>query len=100
MIGFAAETENVIGNAQRKLRGKGLDLIVANDVARSDAGFEVETNAVMLIDANGRTDVPVASKDEIAERILDKATALRRARRAAAETPAAAVRPRSARRRR
>jgi phosphopantothenoylcysteine decarboxylase/phosphopantothenate--cysteine ligase len=100
VIGFAAETENVIGNAQRKLRGKGLDLIVANDVARSDAGFEVETNAVMLIDANGRTDVPVASKDEIAERILDKATALRRARRAAAETPAAAVRPRSARRRR
>ena len=99
VIGFAAETENVIGNAQRKLRGKGLDLIVANDVARSDAGFEVETNAVVLIDANGRTDAPLASKDEIADRILDKATALRHARRAAAETPAA-VRPRSARRRR
>jgi phosphopantothenoylcysteine decarboxylase/phosphopantothenate--cysteine ligase len=99
MVGFAAETENVVGNAQRKLRSKGLDLIVANDVARADTGFEVETNAVVLIDANGRTDVPLASKDEIADRILDRALALRRARREAAEQPAAA-RPRSARRRR
>src|SRR5262245_41429749 len=99
MIGFAAETENVIGNAERKRRSKGLDLIVANDVARSDAGFEVDTNAVVLIDANGRTEVPLASKDEVADRVLDRAIALRRARHAAAERPVAA-RPRSARRRR
>jgi phosphopantothenoylcysteine decarboxylase/phosphopantothenate--cysteine ligase len=101
MVGFAAETENVIGNAERKLRSKGVDLIVANDVARADAGFEVDTNAVVLIDAAGRTDVPLASKEEVAERILDRAVALRRARRAAAERPPAAMaRPRSARRRR
>lgn len=80
VVGFAAETENVVGNAERKLREKGLDLIVANDVARSDAGFEVDTNAVVLIDASGRTDVPLASKAEIADRILDRVVALRRAR--------------------
>jgi phosphopantothenoylcysteine decarboxylase/phosphopantothenate--cysteine ligase len=80
VVGFAAETENVVGNAERKLREKGLDLIVANDVARSDAGFEVDTNAVVLIDASGRTDVPLASKAEIADRILDRVVALRRGR--------------------
>jgi phosphopantothenoylcysteine decarboxylase/phosphopantothenate--cysteine ligase len=101
LVGFAAETENVLANAERKRRGKHLDLIVANDVARADAGFEVDTNAVVMIDAAGRTEVPLASKDEVAERILDRAIALHRARRAAAqsERPAAA-RPRSARRRR
>ena len=101
MVGFAAETENVVGNAERKRRSKQLDLIVANDVARADTGFEVETNAVALIDARGRTDVPLASKDEIADRILDRALALQRARRAEQERPRPAVaRPRSARRRR
>jgi phosphopantothenoylcysteine decarboxylase/phosphopantothenate--cysteine ligase len=101
MIGFAAETENVIGNAERKRRSKGLDLIVANDVARVDAGFEVESNAVVLIDASGRIEVPLASKDDVADRILDRAIALRRARHAAAQRPQpAAARPRSARRRR
>jgi len=101
MIGFAAETDDVVANAERKLRGKQLDLIVANDVAGADTGFEVDTNAVVLIDRSGRTAVPLASKDEVADRILDRAVALRRARRAAQE-PArpAAARPRSARRRR
>jgi phosphopantothenoylcysteine decarboxylase / phosphopantothenate---cysteine ligase len=101
MVGFAAETENVVGNAERKLHDKHLDLIVANDVARVDAGFAVDTNAVVMIDAAGRTDVPLASKDEVADRILDRAVALRRERRTA-EQPArpAAARARSARRRR
>jgi phosphopantothenoylcysteine decarboxylase/phosphopantothenate--cysteine ligase len=101
LVGFAAETENVLANAERKRRGKHLDLIVANDVARADAGFEVDTNAVVMIDAAGRTEVPLASKDEVAERILDRAIALHRAPRAAARPERrAAARPRSARRRR
>jgi phosphopantothenoylcysteine decarboxylase/phosphopantothenate--cysteine ligase len=99
MVGFAAETENVVGNAERKRHGKGLDLIVANDVARGDAGFEVDTNAVVLIDAAGRSDIPLASKDEVADRILDRIVALRRARRVAGAPPRpAAARPRSTRR--
>jgi len=92
MVGFAAETENVVGNAARKLRTKRLDLVVANDVAAADTGFEVDTNSVVLIDASGRTTVPLASKDEVAERILDRAVALRRARRSPrAQRPAAAL---------
>ncbi|MGD9763910.1 MAG: bifunctional phosphopantothenoylcysteine decarboxylase/phosphopantothenate--cysteine ligase CoaBC [Candidatus Binatia bacterium] len=89
VIGFAAETENVGGNAERKLRTKGLDLIVANDVSGPHAGFEVETNAVTLIDAGGATEVPLASKEEIADRILDRALALRRGRGAKTVRPVA-----------
>ncbi|MDX2169422.1 MAG: bifunctional phosphopantothenoylcysteine decarboxylase/phosphopantothenate--cysteine ligase CoaBC, partial [Deltaproteobacteria bacterium] len=80
-VGFAAETDDVLRNAERKLAAKGLDLIVANDVSRADAGFEVDTNAVTLIDAGGRTEVPLASKDDVADRILDRALALKRGRR-------------------
>jgi len=83
VVGFAAETENLVGNAERKLQSKQLDLIVANDVAGKDTGFEVDTNAVVLIDHRGRTAVPLASKDEIADHILDRAVALQRARRSA-----------------
>ncbi len=81
LIGFAAETEHVRRNAERKRRGKGLDLIVANDVSRPDAGFEVDTNAVTLIDARGAVEVALSSKDEVADRIFDRALALRRPRR-------------------
>ncbi len=80
LVGFAAETENVVANAERKFREKGLDLMVANDVTAEGSGFEVETNAVVLIDAGGRHDVPLASKDEVAERIVDRALAVRRMR--------------------
>jgi phosphopantothenoylcysteine decarboxylase/phosphopantothenate--cysteine ligase len=72
VVGFAAETEDVVANAARKLREKKLDMIVANDVAGADTGFAVDTNAVFLLDAEGRCDVPLASKAEIAERILDR----------------------------
>jgi len=100
MIGFAAETEQVAENAARKLRSKQLDLIVANDVAGTDTGFAVETNAVVLIDASGRHDVPLASKDEVADRILDRAITLQRSRRAAREGAPPAPRARLARQRR
>lgn len=76
VVGFAAETENAVENARRKLRDKRLDLIVVNDVSRSDAGFEVDTNAVLLIDPATTVEVPLASKHEVAERILDRVEAL------------------------
>jgi phosphopantothenoylcysteine decarboxylase/phosphopantothenate--cysteine ligase len=94
VVGFAAETEDVEGNAERKLRGKGLDLIVANDVTAPGAGFAVDTNAVTLIDAGGRTAIPLASKDEIADRILDRALALAQARREPVRRTAARARSR------
>ncbi len=71
-IGFAAETEQMLAEARRKLAEKGLDLIVANDVSRSDAGFEVETNRVTLIEAAGQVrSLPLMTKMKVAARILD-----------------------------
>ncbi len=71
VVGFAAETENLLQNAQGKLERKGLDLIVANDVSAKDAGFSVDTNRVTLLDArSGRESLPLLSKDEVAERII------------------------------
>ena len=71
-VGFAAETDNLEAEATRKLGSKGLDLIVANDVSRPDAGFEVGTNKVLLLAANGaRADLPVLPKAEVASRLLD-----------------------------
>lgn len=77
VVGFAAETEHVVANAERKLRAKHLDMIVANDVGRADTGFAVDTNAVTILDAHGRVDLPLASKDEIANQILDHVIARR-----------------------
>lgn len=71
MIGFAAETENLTAAADGKRRAKGLDLVVANDVSRSDAGFEVDTNAVCLVSAAGVEALPLMPKRAVAERILD-----------------------------
>ena len=71
-IGFAAETERILSGARRKLAGKGLDLIVANDVSRPDAGFDVDTNRVMLLAASGRVQaLPLMTKMKVAARILD-----------------------------
>ena len=58
--------------AKSKLKEKAADLIVANDVSRSDAGFDVETNAVTLVTAAGSEDIPLQSKTAIAARILDR----------------------------
>jgi phosphopantothenoylcysteine decarboxylase/phosphopantothenate--cysteine ligase len=85
VVGFAAETGDVLAEAERKLREKRLDLIVANDVSRPDAGFAVDTNAVTLIDREGnREKLPLMSKDEVAERVVEKVVRLRAARAAAA----------------
>ena len=80
VVGFAAETESVLANAQRKLREKHLDLIVANDVSRADAGFEVDTNAVTVVSADGNEELPLLSKDDVADRILDRVLGLAAAR--------------------
>ncbi len=72
LVGFAAETHDVIAHARDKLRRKGVDLIVANDVSRADAGFDVETNRVTLVSAEGAEDVPLATKADVAACILDR----------------------------
>jgi len=72
LVGFAAETHDVVASARAKLARKGVDLIVANDVSRSDAGFEVETNAATLVDADGERHEPLQPKTELAARILDR----------------------------
>lgn len=70
-IGFAAETGDPLAEAQRKLHAKGLDMIVANDVASKDAGFEVDTNRVVLIPSQGEIEhLPLMSKREVAIRII------------------------------
>ena len=80
VVGFAAETENVIANARKKLNAKKLDAIVANDVTRSDSGFDSRTNAVTIItkDNDVPVELPVMSKREAADRILDVIVSLRK----------------------
>lgn len=74
VIGFAAETENLLNHAAGKLARKGLDFIVANDVTRSDTGFAVDTNQVTILGADGSTEAwPLLSKIEVAHRIWDRA---------------------------
>ena len=71
LVGFAAETENLIENARLKLRTKGLDIIVANDIVASDSGFEVDTNRVTFIDINGGVEqLPLMRKEEVAQRLM------------------------------
>jgi phosphopantothenoylcysteine decarboxylase/phosphopantothenate--cysteine ligase len=81
LVGFAAETEDLVANARKKLDAKNLDLVVANDVTAAGAGFGGDTNAVVLLRRDGgQVEVPLASKREVAERILDEVRALRAAR--------------------
>ena len=72
LVGFAAETTDVLSYAQDKLRQKGVDLIVANDVSREDAGFDVDTNAVTLVTAAGAEELPLQAKSAVAAKILDR----------------------------
>jgi phosphopantothenoylcysteine decarboxylase/phosphopantothenate--cysteine ligase len=72
LVGFAAETNDLIANAERKIRSKNLDLIVANDVGAPGVGFEHDTNAVSIVSATGeREDVPLTDKRAIARAVLD-----------------------------
>jgi phosphopantothenoylcysteine decarboxylase / phosphopantothenate---cysteine ligase len=76
LVGFAAETHDVIAHAREKLTRKQIDLIVANDVARADAGFEVDTNAATLISPDDAIELELQSKQEMAGRILDRVTSM------------------------
>jgi phosphopantothenoylcysteine decarboxylase / phosphopantothenate---cysteine ligase len=76
LVGFAAETDDVERHGQEKLERKNADLLVVNDVSGSDAGFEVDTNRVLILGRDGaRVDVPLVSKAEVAQRILDEVVA-------------------------
>ena len=77
LVGFAAETDDLRANAEAKLRGKGADLIVANDVSAPGAGFEHDTNEVVILAADGATEVPKADKRTIARAVIDAVTTLR-----------------------
>ena len=70
MVGFAAETENVISYARSKLERKGLDLVIANDVSQSDIGFNSDQNEVVVVGAGGEIAMPRASKAALAEHLI------------------------------
>jgi len=79
-VGFAAETQDLIANARKKLEAKDLDFIVANDVSAPDSGFGSDTNRVTIIDRQGLEALPLLSKREVADRILDRIASLLRSR--------------------
>jgi phosphopantothenoylcysteine decarboxylase / phosphopantothenate---cysteine ligase len=72
LVGFAAETENVVTKAIEKRERKHADLVVANDVSRTDSGFDVETNAVTIVGAQGAETLPLQTKARVAAEILDR----------------------------
>jgi len=77
LVGFAAETEDLLANATEKLEKKNLDMIIANDVSREDAGFESDTNLVKIMHRDGHVeDLPLMTKEEVADKILDRVMAL------------------------
>jgi phosphopantothenoylcysteine decarboxylase/phosphopantothenate--cysteine ligase len=77
LVGFAAETDDLLDNAADKLRSKRLDLIVGNDISQPDAGFEVDTNRALILDADGGVqELPLLAKTDLADVILDRVAAL------------------------
>jgi phosphopantothenoylcysteine decarboxylase/phosphopantothenate--cysteine ligase len=77
VVGFAAESQNLLENAASKLQSKKLDIIAANDISATDAGFSVDTNRVTLLNADGRSEaLPLMSKIEVAETIVARVAAL------------------------
>jgi len=76
-VGFAAESEDMVANARKKLQQKKLDLIVANDITSAESGFGIDTNKVTLIDKKGNAEnLPLLTKREVADKILDKVVEL------------------------
>jgi len=73
IVGFAAETHDVVERGRRKLERKGVDLLVVNDVSAPGVGFDHDTNAVVILDADGNaTEIPLTSKDAVANAVLDR----------------------------
>jgi len=76
-VGFAAESSNLVENARQKLKQKGLELIVANDITASDSGFGTDSNRVTIIDREGKVDsLPLMPKRDVADKILDRVAEL------------------------
>ena len=87
LVGFAAETDDLVANARKKLQRKNLDLMVANDVRQPGAGFDSDTNVVKILDAQGGVEeLPLLSKRVVADRILDRVVQLLKQRNQRAET--------------
>jgi phosphopantothenoylcysteine decarboxylase/phosphopantothenate--cysteine ligase len=78
VIGFAAETQNIVENARKKLVAKSLDAIVVNDVSREGVGFDSERNAVTILTSSETINVPETTKWEVAQRVLDQVVRLKR----------------------
>jgi len=77
LVGFAAETHDLVANARKKLQRKNLDLMVANDVSQPGAGFDADTNLVKILDAKGAVEeLPLLPKPAVADRILDRVVQL------------------------
>ncbi|MDO9081568.1 MAG: phosphopantothenoylcysteine decarboxylase, partial [Desulfuromonadales bacterium] len=78
VVGFAAETTDLLENARKKLIGKNLNMIVANDVSEDGAGFDVETNRVRFLFPDGEVEtLPLLDKNEVAQRLLNRIARLR-----------------------
>ena len=77
VVGFAAETNDVVNYARSKLEKKGLDLVVANDITQEGAGFNTDTNIATILSKDAQNDLPLMSKRELADRILDEIVRLR-----------------------
>jgi len=82
VVGFAAETDNVVNYAKSKLEKKNLDLVVANDITKKGAGFNTDTNIATILKhgSDKKTDLPLMSKSEMADKILDEVVKLRQER--------------------
>jgi phosphopantothenoylcysteine decarboxylase/phosphopantothenate--cysteine ligase len=78
IVGFAAETQNALENARKKLSSKSLDAIVVNDVSREGVGFDSDRNAVTIITQSEVVEVPETTKWEVAQRVLDQVVQLRK----------------------
>jgi phosphopantothenoylcysteine decarboxylase/phosphopantothenate--cysteine ligase len=77
-VGFSAETGDRIDRARKKLSSKKTDMIVFNDVSKRDAGFDVDTNEVTVLDAEGEKALPLMTKGEVASAIFDRIVELRK----------------------
>ena len=80
MVGFAAETNNVLENARKKMKAKRLHAIVVNDISQPGIGFDSERNAVTILTEHEVIEVPESSKWEVAQRVLDAVVAIRQGR--------------------
>lgn len=80
VVGFAAETNDVVGYARSKMEKKGLDLVVANDITKEGAGFNTDTNIATIVTRDGEADLPLMTKRELADKLLDEIVKIRNGR--------------------